>query len=301
MEVAIAELDRRFEITGIAQVVVGKGGLPKVRITSGEASGEMYLHGAHVTSWKPRGGEEVLFVSSQSRWEDGRAIRGGVPICFPWFGDKADDPNAPAHGFVRAKAWRLEAIAQVGDVVTVSMFTESDESTKKWWTADFRLVHRVTFGRELSLELVVTNTGTTSLRFEEALHTYYRVGNIDSVRARGLDAVYYVDKTDSNRNKLQHGEILIISETDRVYLDTSGAIELEDPALHRRIRVTKQNSRTTVVWNPWVRKAHDLSDFADDEWRQMICIETSNVSGFAVDLAPGQQHKMKAIVRVADL
>ena len=94
---------------------------------------------------------------------------------------------------------------------------------------------------------------------------------------------------------------MIASETDRVYLDTSDAIELEDPVLHRRTRVTKENSRTTVVWNPWVEKAHSLQDFADDEWKQMICIETSNVGGFAVELAPGQQHSMKALVRISDL
>jgi glucose-6-phosphate 1-epimerase len=301
MKGTIAESDHRFEIPGTAQVVEGNGGLPKVRITSPEVVGEMYLYGAHVTSWKPVGGEEVLFLSSQSRWEHGHAIRGGVPVCFPWFGDKADDPKAPAHGFVRTKAWQLESIAQVGAAVTVSMFTESNEDTKRWWPAEFRMVHRATFGSELSLELVVTNTGTTSLRFEEALHAYHRVGNIADVRLRGLDTVHYLDKTDSNRKKIQHGEIVIVSETDRVYLNTRDAIELEDPVLHRRIRVTKENSLTTVVWNPWVQKAHSLADLADDEWTQMICIESSNVSDFAVDLAPGQQHKMKAIVRVADL
>ena len=300
MEGAIAESDRRFEIPGIAQVLEGKGGLPKVRITSSEVVGEMYLHGAHVTSWKPAGGEEVLFLSSQSRWEDGHAIRGGVPVCFPWFGGKVNDPQAPAHGFVRTKAWQLESIAQVGSAVTVSMFTETDEGTKRWWPAEFRLVHRATFGSELSLELVVTNTGRTSLRFEEALHAYHRVGNIEKTRVRGLDAIHYLDKTDSNRKKTQRGEIVIASETDRVYLNTRDAIEVEDPVLHRRTRVTKENSLTTVVWNPWVQKAHSFSDFADDEWKQMICIESSNVSDFAVDLAPGQQHKMKAIVRVAD-
>lgn len=299
MDSAIAETDRRFEIPGIAQLVEGNGGLPKVRITSPEAAGEMYLHGAHVTSWKPQGAEEVLFLSSRSKFENGKAIRGGVPICFPWFGGKADDPKAPAHGFVRAKEWRLESIKRVGGAVTVSMFTESNQDTKIWWPAEFRLVHRATFGSELGLELEVTNTGRTSLRFEEALHTYHRVGNIKDTRVRGLDAVQYFDKTDSNRKKMQQGEIAIASETDSVYLNTADAVELEDPVLRRRTRIMKENSRTTVVWNPWVEKARSFSDFAEDEWMRMICIEASNVSDFAVELAPGQQHKMKAAVRVA--
>ena len=121
-----------------------------------------------------------------------------------------------------------------------------------------------------------------------------------SNKENGLDTVHYLDKTDSNRKKMQQGEIEIVSETDRVYLNTRDAIELEDTVLRRITRVTKENSRTTVVWNPWVQKAQSLSDFADDEWKQMICIETSNVSDSAVHLAPGQQHTMKALVRVAD-
>jgi glucose-6-phosphate 1-epimerase len=283
-----------------ASVVNGNGGLQKILVTSPSAVGEMYLHGAHITSWKPAGREEVLFLSTQSRWEDGRAIRGGVPICFPWFADKADDPNAPAHGFVRTKAWQLDSIAQVEDGVRVSMFTESGEDTKRWCPADFQLGYRVIFGSELSLELVVTNTGRTPLRFEEALHAYHRVENILKMRVAGLDTIQYIDKTDSNRRKIQNGEIAIVSETDRVYMNTSGAIKLEDPGLRRRTHVAKENSRTTVVWNPWMQKAHSMPDFADNEWIQMICIETSNVSDFAVDLAPGQQHRMKAIVRVTD-
>src|SRR5271169_1178283 len=133
MKAAPSELSRRLEIPGMAEVVEGNGGLPKVRITSAQARGEMYLHGAQVTSWTPVGREEVFFLSSQSRWEDGRAIRGGVPICFPWFGDKADDPEAPAHGFVRTKSWQLDSIVDTGAAVAVTLSTPSDESTKRWW------------------------------------------------------------------------------------------------------------------------------------------------------------------------
>ena len=297
----ITESDRRYDIPGTAQVVEGNGGLPKVSITTNEVAGEMYLHGAHVTSWQPAGGEEVLFLSSQTRWEDGRAIRGGVPICFPWFGGKADDPKAPAHGFARTKAWQLESIGQVGGTITVSLFTESNESTRKWWPADFRLVHRATFGRELTLELVMTNTGKMPLRFEEALHAYFKVGNVEDTRVVGLDSVDYLDKVDADLKKSQHGAISIVSETDRVYLNTSATVEVEDPALHRRIRIAKGNSRSTVVWNPWVRKAHSLSDLGDEEWRQMICIETCNVAAFAVDLAPGERHAMRAAISVGTL
>jgi glucose-6-phosphate 1-epimerase len=133
------------------------------------------------------------------------------------------------------------------------------------------------------------------------LHTYFRVGNIEKARVLGLDGMQYTDKTDSRRVKLQQGDVVITSETDREYLDTPHEVELKDPVLRRRIRITNENSLTTVVWNPWVQKAKAMADLRDDEWTQMICVETCNVSEFAVDLAPGQEHKMKAMIRISDL
>ncbi|HEX4143211.1 MAG TPA: D-hexose-6-phosphate mutarotase [Pirellulales bacterium] len=295
---AIAELDRRLGIPGVARVAPGNGALAKVTVATPEAAGEMYLHGGHVTGWRPRGADEVLFVSSQSRWEPGRAIRGGVPVCLPWFAGRADDPKAPAHGVVRTVAWRLDSIGQAGDGVTVSMSTESNDTTKKWWPADFRLVHRATFGPELVMALEVTNTGTTALRFEEALHAYFRVGQIDTVRVEGLATYDYVDKTDANRKRTQQGAITITGETDRVYLGTQDPIELADGGLGRRVRVAKENSRTTVVWNPWIEKSKALSDFGDDEWKTMICLEACNVADFAVTLQPAEQHTMKMRIGV---
>jgi len=285
MKDEIATRYREFEIPGTAQVVEGNGGLPKVRITTPDVIGEIYLHGAHITSWKPYGEEEVLFLSSQSRWEDGHAIRGGVPICFPWFGGKADDPKAPAHGFVRTKSWHLESISQVGNVVTVSMFTESDETTRRWWPSDFRLVNRVTFGLDLSLEPTLTNTGTSWLSFEEALHAYHQVGHVEKVRLRGLDTVRYLDKTDSNRAKAQSGDVVITSETDRVYLDTPARCAIEDGRWCRRVLIEKHGAASTVVWNPWAEKGTAMADLSDPIWRGMVCVETGNVADNEVQLA----------------
>jgi glucose-6-phosphate 1-epimerase len=261
----------------------------------------MYLHGAHVTSWKPAGAEEVFFVSRQSRWQHGEPIRGGVPVCFPWFGNNADNPNAPAHGLVRTKPWQLESIVQSDGAITVGMFTESDDETRRWWPGDFRLALHATFGSTLTFELAVTNTGTTTRRFEEALHAYIRVGDIHDVRVRGLDATKFLDKPDANLEKVQHGDITIVSETDRVFLDTTGPVDVDDAALRRRVRTVKDRSLTTVVWNPWVAKAQALSDLADDEWPEFVCVETCNVAAFAVELAAGQCHMMRSVVSVSRL
>jgi len=298
---ASAELDHKFGIPGVAEVCEGNGGLPRVRITGVFAEGEVYLHGAHVTSWKPAGNDEVLFVSTKSRWQEGQAIRGGIPICFPWFRAKGNDRQAPAHGFARTKTWQIESIVQNEGRVFVSMFTESDDQTRRWWPGEFRLIHRVTFGPELKLELIFRNTGTTTLRFEEALHTYNRVADVGQVHLQGLDTVRFLDNTDSNKEKAQMGEVAIASQTDSAYMNTGCAVELLDPEMHRRIRLHKENSLTTVVWNPWREGAAGLKDLGDGEWKQFLCVEASNILGSAVNLDPGQEHKMIAVLSVAKL
>ena len=294
----VAELDRRFGISGVARVSEGNGGLPRVQITCSSVEGEIYLHGAQVTSWKPSENEEVLFLSSKSHWQEGQAIRGGIPICFPWFRGKIDDPRAPAHGFVRTKSWQLESIDRSESGISVRMFTSSDEQTRRWWPAEFRLVHHVNFGSELNLELICRNTGKTSLRFEEALHTYNRVADVGDVRLQGLDALHFLDNTDSNQKKVQQGDVKIASETDNAFLNTQNAVDLIDPKLQRRIRLESTNSHATVVWNPWREGAAGLRDLGDGEWTQFLCVEASNILSDSVTLAPGEEHKMTAVLSV---
>jgi glucose-6-phosphate 1-epimerase len=294
----VAELDRQLGIPGVARISEGNSGLARVKITGAFGEGEMYLHGAQVTSWKPAENEEVLFVSTKSRWEEGQAIRGGIPICFPWFRGKSDDPRAPAHGFVRTKTWQLESIIESKSGVAVTMFTQSDEHTRKWWPGEFRLVHRVTFGSELRLELICVNTGTTPFRFEEALHTYNRIANTQDVRIQGLDGVSYLDNTDSNKEKTQRGDVIIASQTDSAYCNTQNEVDLLDAKQKRRIRLWKEHSLTTVVWNPWSEGAARLQDLGDGEWRQFLCVEASNILDAAIHLAPGEEHRMAAIVTV---
>jgi len=291
----IDALNRRFELPEIAAVVPGNGGLAKVRVTTSLAAGEVYLHGAQVTSWKPAGAEEAIFLSQHSHWQDGRAIRGGIPICFPWFRAKADDAQAPAHGFVRTREWQLDSVTAEGDgCVAVTCSTGSDDATRRWWPHEFRLVHRVTIGSSLHLELTVTNLGSAPFVFEEALHTYFRVGAAERARVRGLDQVTYLDNTDGNREKVQSGDVALTAPTDNAYLNTRSALELIDPTLHRILRTNKQNSATTVVWNPWQQGAVSLADLGADEWRLMTCVEASNILRSAVSLAPGEQHAMGA-------
>jgi len=199
----IDALNRQFGIAGVVEVIAGSGGLPKLSIVTQSASAEIYLHGAQVTSWRPSGCGEVLFLSEHSHWQNGKAIRGGIPICFPWFRAKADDPKAPAHGFVRTKEWRLDSVTRQADgVVGVSLSTESDESTLRVWPHEFSLVHTISIGSNLELALIAQNIGSDALNFEEALHTYFKVGDAQKVRVHGLDQAHYLDNTDGNLEKV---------------------------------------------------------------------------------------------------
>jgi glucose-6-phosphate 1-epimerase len=295
------ELNARFGIPNLAQIIPGPGGTPVVRITTPKSIAEMHLYGAQITSWKPANTPEVIFLSSKAVFTAGKAIRGGIPICFPWFRAKADDRQAPAHGFVRTKIWTLESIDQNSGAITVTMSTQSDSDTQRLWPHDFRAQLRASFGAKLELAFTVTNTGTAPFRFEEALHTYHTVGDIHKARVHGLDGVTYLDNTHSNSENKQSGDVVISGPTDSAYVNSQSAVDLLDPAQSRRIHIAKQNSNTTVIWNPWIEAAHAMADFGDDEWQQMLCAEAANIMANAVDLAPAKSHTLSAAISVASL
>jgi glucose-6-phosphate 1-epimerase len=298
--ISLPDLNRLHAIPGTAEIIENESG-PHVRITTKSCAAAMHLHGAQITSWKPANSQEIIFLSSKARFTEGQAIRGGIPICFPWFRAKSDDPKALAHGFVRTKNWNLESIKSENESVAVTMSTESDDSTKKYWLADFQLKLRATFGAELKLELTTTNRGATPFRYEEALHTYYHVGDIHHARIQGLDNATYLDNTDANKEKTQSGDVAISAATDNAYVNNESSLDLIDPVLNRRIHVEKQNSRTTVIWNPWEAAANKMSDMGEGEWKKMLCAEGANILENAVTLCPGAHHTTTVTMTVTSL
>lgn len=281
--------------------IPGQNNLPKLQIATPAAQAEIYLHGAQITSWQPAGHEEVLFLSRQSRFEDGKAIRGGIPICFPWFRAKADNPKAPAHGFVRTKAWSLQSIDPIGEDLVVVLATESDEFTRLWFPHDFNARHRITVGKSLKLELIVGNAGVTTFQFEAALHTYNRVANARNLTIQGLDQTPYLDNRDNNALKLQAGDFQFTQAADNAYLNTQSPVEILDPILNRRIRLEKQGALSTILWNPWEGDAANMADLGHEEWSQFACVEAANILSNAVTLHPGEQYTTTAHLTVERL
>ncbi|HLV04120.1 D-hexose-6-phosphate mutarotase [uncultured Georgenia sp.] len=273
----------------------GEGGLPVVRVATAVATGEVYLHGAHVTAWTPAGSDPVIWVSGAARFAAGEAIRGGIPICFPWFGAGREPGLAPpAHGFARITGWRLIDGVDVDGAVTLTFrLTDADVRglpAAAAWPHAFTATYRVTFGRELDVALTVENTGDGEISFEEALHTYLAVSDARTTTVVGLDGAPYLDKVTGGPDPVtQRGEVTFTGETDRVYLSAADVI-VRDEGAARSIGVTKEGSANTVVWNPWVDKAAAMADFGDDEWPAMVCVETANVLDDAVVLRPGERH-----------
>jgi glucose-6-phosphate 1-epimerase len=289
---------RRMKIPGVAVFESGSGDLLLLAIRSPLAEAHIYLHGAHVTHFQPRDAAPVLFMSQQSAFTPDKPIRGGVPLIFPWFGPRAGHPDAPAHGFARVAEWQVESLTIDGDeIVTAVFLLQADSETRKLWPYDFTLRYRVAVGRTLVMTLEVENTGQEPFTFENALHTYFAVGDVRETATRGLENSDYLDKTDGLQRKKQGSEpIRITQETDRIFENTRKTCVVEDEKLKRRITIEKSGSQTTVVWNPWVAKAAAMADFGDEEWPRMLCIETVNASANTVTLAPEKSHAMRAVV-----
>jgi glucose-6-phosphate 1-epimerase len=286
----------KHEIPGIA--TWNEEGLLALNIQIPTASARIYAHGAQLAKWQPAGAAPVIFMSAESLFEDGKAIRGGVPVCFPWFGPRE---GQPAHGFVRNRTWRVVEVRQIDDAVRAVFETESDETTLARWPHNYlaRLTH--TIGDTLKMEFEVTNLSREPFTFSEALHTYFVVANARKVRVTGLENTKYRDFPDRTKLTVQEGAVDFTGETDRVFVNTPATCILDDPVLRRRIIVEKSGSLSTVVWNPWIEKSVALADFGDDEWTQMACIETANAFENSVTLNPNETHRMSVRISFAPL
>jgi glucose-6-phosphate 1-epimerase len=297
MNGSIEQLNRDFGLKDRVVFREGKGGLPVAVLQNSEASAEVCLHGAHVTSFRPRGHEEALWVSELAEYRSGKAIRGGIPVCWPWFGPHPDTAGLPQHGFARVSAWKVSSSTALDDGrCELCLTLRDDDSTRRLWPHSFELELRVTVGNALGVELRSVNTGDATFRVGGALHSYFRVGDIGRIEIGGLDGRYYLDQLDGHNRKCQTGLVSISGEVDRVYVESKDECVIQDPVLGRRIRVGKSGSGTTVVWNPWIDKSIRMLDFPDHGYREMVCIEAANAFQDMRDVASGEQHVLSTSI-----
>lgn len=284
-----AELASQFRIAGVLDFA-DDGDLVKAVVSRGGMASELFLQGAQVTAWQPADARPVIFLSPHANLAPGKAIRGGIPVIFPWFGPHPTDSNAPQHGFVRAAPWQFDRAVETSDGVSLELSFAAE---------GFALTYRAAFGGELSLHLAVRNTSSKPAAFEEALHSYFVVSDVEQVSISGLEANGFIDKTAEMRRCPAAGAPLrLTKETDRVYLDVPDRLTIADPGWNRRIVIEKHGAASTIVWNPWPEKAAAMGDLGADNWQGFVCVETGNVADNRIELAAGATHEMTTRIRL---
>jgi glucose-6-phosphate 1-epimerase len=287
-ETSISRQLRRHEIPGRVKFATGNGGLAKVVVTTNVSTADIYLHGAHVTGFRKNGGPPLLFLSRLSRFAPGEPIRGGVPVCFPWFGSREGDV---AHGFARVSEWELTKTSAAEDGAVTLNFRLPEISGRVTWK-NLRVEFIVAVSGSLTMELIAANDSPAAKEMENCLHAYFHVGDIGGVKIRGLQGARFLDKTDQGAEKLETCAALsIIAETNRIYHDTPGTMEIVDPNFNRIIRIKKSGSKDTVVWNPWTTQL--MPDFDPAEHQNMVCVESGNVGRNKITLMPGNTSTLR--------
>lgn len=297
---SVKQLNDHFGIPGVLRFEE-QDGLARAVVTAPAANATVYLQGAHLTHWQPAGERPVLFTSRKSDFLSGKPIRGGVPIAFPWFAtdskqDRYQGKPGPSHGFARIQDWTLSFAGLSGDDLHLTFTLAPTELSREMGFDHFRLAFELVIGRSLTMRLAVANDAQTPLVFEEALHTYFAVGDVHEISITGLEPTGYIDKTDNFRFKpAANAALRLTGFTDRVYPNTTATCTIQDPQFKRAITIEKQNSHTTVVFNPW----KELPDMGPDEWHEMVCVETVNAGPNAVTLASKSTYVMQAHITVA--
>jgi D-hexose-6-phosphate mutarotase len=260
------------------------------------------IQGAQVLSWRPVGQtEDVLWLSPVAKLGTGKAVRGGIPVCWPWFGPHPSDAKKPSHGFVRAVPWRVLGSAASAARARLVLEFETGMVDPALWPHAARAEIEITVGETLTIALSTENLGAKPFQLTEALHSYLAVGDVGGVVVTDLAGRTYIDQCDGNARRVQRGAIQFAGEVDRIYQGSPDDVVVTDRSLGREIRVSKLESLSTVVWNPWSEKAQRLGDMGEDGYKRMVCIETANAGDHAVTLAARARHRIQTEIKVRPL
>ena len=271
-------------------------GYPILTVDHPLVKARVALHGAHLLEWTPVG-HPVLYLSPDAIYRNGKAVRGGIPICWPWFGPHPTRPELPAHGLARTRAWELADAEEDADGVTLRFNLPDDDDTRKLWPEPFALELTMRLGSKLEMSLLMENHAHHPITISSALHTYLAVGDIRQIFLTGLEGANYLDEVGQPTERTQAGEIRFASEVDRIYA-AAPAVTVHDPVFERRLRITPTGSGSTVVWNPWIEKSRKLTDLPDDDYQRFVCVETTNAWQDLVKLEPGDCHTLGMTLEV---
>ena len=291
------ELNEKFSLRGVVNFEKRTNDFIFLTVFNQYANAEICLYGAQITSFRPVNEPDILWMSSKSNFMSGKAIRGGIPVCFPWFGPHKTDSNKPQHGFGRLMTWEVTETAVMPNGETLMKFQlHSSEATKIYWPHDFIAGMTVVVGKTLNSTLKVTNTSSVQFEYSCALHSYYNISDIEEISIDGLGGTRYHKHNEPGDFLQDSAKLEIHQVEDRHYYDTEAPCIIEDPIFQRRIRVAKLGSRVTTVWNPWVDGCSKISDMPGDAYNSFVCIEAVNSFDDTVILKPGESHETSVII-----
>ncbi len=291
----VDSLNKRFGIDGVVSFNELPAGFIVVEVNNALARATIAMQGAHLMSFQPTGEEPLIWLSPEATLAKGKSIRGGVPVCWPWFGPHQSDGKLPAHGFARTVPWRLNQVHALPNGETRLEFELiQTRTTRAQWPHPCAVRNIITVGKSLKHELVTTNHGSEPMEIGEALHTYFQVGDLRKVTVNGLEGCDYLDKVNDFQRSSQKGPINFRSEVDRIYLGTPANCEIRDPAMKRRIVIRSSGSHSTVVWTPWEEKGEQMGDLGPNGYLNMVCVETANAAEDSVMIGSGGQHRLVA-------
>ena len=293
----------RSEIPKPLTFVTGAGGLPQIRVSNAAADAVISLYGGQLLSFLPAGNpRDLLFLGSRAYFESGKAIKGGIPICWPWFGADPVNPAGQPHGFARNRLWSIETTEQIApDHTRLTLSLTDDPDTRAIWPHAFELKLVVSIAPTLRIQLISRNTGAHGFAITQALHSYFGVGAIDRVSVEGLQGTPYLDKLQGFVRQQQRGAVTFSSEVDRIYRNVPTVLSLVDRAWQRQIAIEAEGSTTAVVWNPWQDTATRMADLADDDYRRFVCVETANAADEVIQIPPGGEYRLTASYRLTAL
>ncbi|MDJ0705820.1 MAG: D-hexose-6-phosphate mutarotase [Leptolyngbyaceae cyanobacterium MO_188.B28] len=291
----LVQLNNDYGIPEQVQFISGKGDFPYIQVTNTQATALISVYGGQILSFQPKGeSQDLMFVSEKAYYQTGKAIKGGAPICWPWFGPDPEGSGRPNHGFARNRPWQvLETEALSSGETKVTLGFGDDDSTQPLWPYAFELAIEITIGAALTLALVSRNLSDRPFDITQALHTYFTIGDITQTTVLGLDGGSYIDKVDGGAVKPQSGPVAIAAEVDRIYTDVPNELVIEDAALNRRIRIRSTGNKTAVVWNPWSALSAKAGDLEDEDYTRFICVETANAAADVVTVPAKNEYRLQ--------
>ena len=293
-------LNKNFGITDQLIFKTDQSDFICANIQTAQASATISLYGGQVLSYKPANvSDDLMFLSEHAYYKKGKAIKGGIPVCWPWFGADPEGKGRPAHGFARNSEWGvLETAVEKNGSIRLSLELKLNDTTRKLWEGDISARLDVVVGENLALTLTTFNNSIDAIQLTQAFHTYFNVGDSTQASVTGLEGKAYLDKTDGGGENIQQGPVTISGEVDRIYTDINNDLVIHDSVLERKIRIQSSGSASAVVWNPWKEIAAEMGDLGDTDYLRLLCVETTNAGLDIVTIAPGDQYKLSAVYRI---